>query len=404
MNMNEDQVYQKSIQNQFEDYIGAEATDDDFQVDEYDLTATPNDFNILTIYNFMESGTVRIPGFQRNYVWDLMRASKLIESIILGLPVPQIFLYEESKNKFLVIDGQQRLLSIYFFMKRRFPKKEKRVEIRRIFEEHGYIPDAYLADEDYFSDFNLSLPQKIIEGSDRLKPNKFKGLNYHTLEDYKIQFELRPIRNVIVKQNYPQDDDSAIYEIFNRLNSGGVNLYPQEIRASLYHSPFYEMLSRSNLNNKWRKLLKMPEPDLHMKDIELLLRAFAMLVEGDNYKPSLPKFLNRYSKESKKNTQEYNDYLERLFESFLDKCLLLSEDIFIRRSNKRFNIALFEAVFRAVCKPAFKQKKLLEENISIEKFHLLEKDPQFIKASTEGTTKTSNVQLRFDRAEMIFNQ
>src|SRR5260370_27909647 len=87
----------------FEDYVG---DDDDFQIDEYDLTATPNDFNVLTIFNFIQSGAVKIPGFQRNYVWDIKRASKLVESLILGLPVPQLFLYEESRNKFLVIDCQ----------------------------------------------------------------------------------------------------------------------------------------------------------------------------------------------------------------------------------------------------------------------------------------------------------
>ena len=81
----------------YSDYVNDE---DEFQIDEYDLTATPNDFNVLTIQSFIESGAVKIPGFQRNYVWDIKRASKLIESLILGLPVPQVFLYEESRNKF----------------------------------------------------------------------------------------------------------------------------------------------------------------------------------------------------------------------------------------------------------------------------------------------------------------
>lgn len=75
----------------FEDY--AEEADD-LQIEEYDITAAPNDFNVLTIYSFIEAGSVKIPGFQRNYVWDIGRASKLIESLILGLPVPQVFLYE----------------------------------------------------------------------------------------------------------------------------------------------------------------------------------------------------------------------------------------------------------------------------------------------------------------------
>jgi len=78
---------------------------DDSQIKEYDITASPNDFNMSTMFSFIESGAVKIPGFQRNYVWDVKRASKLIESIIIGLPIPQIFLYEEERNKFLVIDG-----------------------------------------------------------------------------------------------------------------------------------------------------------------------------------------------------------------------------------------------------------------------------------------------------------
>jgi uncharacterized protein with ParB-like and HNH nuclease domain len=102
----------------FDDYSGEE---DVTEIDEYDITASPNDFNVLTLHNFVEAGAVRIPGFQRNFVWDIGRASKLIESLILGLPVPQIFLYEQLRNRFLVIDGQQRLMSIYYFIKRRFP-------------------------------------------------------------------------------------------------------------------------------------------------------------------------------------------------------------------------------------------------------------------------------------------
>jgi Protein of unknown function DUF262 len=111
----------------FEDYAEG---DEEAQIDEYDITASPNDFNVLTLFSFIESGAVRIPGFQRNFVWDRVRASKLIESLIIGIPVPQLFLYEQARNKFLVIDGQQRLMTVYYFMKRRFPRREKRVELR----------------------------------------------------------------------------------------------------------------------------------------------------------------------------------------------------------------------------------------------------------------------------------
>jgi len=120
------------------------------QVKEYDITLTPNDFNVMSLYSFMESGAVRIPGFQRNFVWDLGRASKLIESLILGLPVPQLFLYEEAHNRFLVIDGQQRLMFIYYFIEQRFPRKEKRAELRSKFSLESRIPNKVLHDDKYF--------------------------------------------------------------------------------------------------------------------------------------------------------------------------------------------------------------------------------------------------------------
>jgi uncharacterized protein with ParB-like and HNH nuclease domain len=205
-----------------DDWVDDYAEDaDEVQIDEYDITASPNDFNVLTIYNFLEAGSVRIPGFQRNFVWDLGRASKLIESLLLGLPVPQIFLYEAGRNEFLVIDGQQRLMSIYYFVKQRFPRKEKRAELRAVFDDQGKIPDPVLENSEYFEDFRLKLPESLPS-----RPNRFKGLTYSTLSNYKTQFDLRTIRNVIIKQNSPQDDDSSMYEVFNRLNTGGINLKP----------------------------------------------------------------------------------------------------------------------------------------------------------------------------------
>jgi uncharacterized protein with ParB-like and HNH nuclease domain len=132
---------------------------EDLEIDEYDLVAAPNDWNTRTICDFIDSGAVQIPGFQRNYVWDIKRASKLIESLILGLPVPQVFLYEESRNRFLVIDGQQRLLTLFFFSKGRFPKKHYRADLRHLLNE-GDIDDGVLFDDANFEPFRLSLPAR----------------------------------------------------------------------------------------------------------------------------------------------------------------------------------------------------------------------------------------------------
>ncbi len=71
---------------------------DSSPIGQYDIVSSPNDFNIVTIVDFIKSGIVKIPGFQRNFVWDIKRASKLIESILIGLPIPQIFLRSSCMN------------------------------------------------------------------------------------------------------------------------------------------------------------------------------------------------------------------------------------------------------------------------------------------------------------------
>jgi len=362
---------------------------------EYNITSSPNDFNTKTIFDFMERGIVKIPGFQRNYVWDIKRASKLIESIIMGLPIPQIFLYEKDKNEFLVIDGQQRLMTIYYFFKKRFPRQDKRIELRKVFDTEGKIPDRILESNNYFTDFELKLTELVPELDNRLD-----DLNYSTLEDNdRNTFDLRTIRIVIIKQSHPPDDHSAMYEIFYRLNTGGMNLNPQEIRASLYHSDFYDMLSKLNLNSKWRRLTK-PEPDLHMKDIEIIVRGFGMLMENENYKPSMVKFLNTFSQKSKTfDTQKIN-YLKELFEKFLDACGDLPNKVFLTQSGQ-FNVSMFEAVFVAATSEPYQNEDIDVKIIEADKLNTLREDQDFSDAIQRQTTSKKNVLMRINRAREI---
>lgn len=367
-------------------------SDEEYSFTEYDVTSSPNDFNVKTIYDFIISGSIKIPDFQRNYVWDLKRASKLIESIITGIPIPQIFLYEKSKNNFLVIDGQQRLMTIYYFINKRFPNKDKRSELRDIYDERRKIPEEILENDDYFTKFNLKLPGKTPD-----KVNRLNKLNYDTLDEYKRTFELRPIRMIIIKQNAPPNDDSVIFEIFNRLNSGGVNLAPQEIRVSLYYSDFYKMLKRINQAEKWRTLIGQEDPDIHMKDIEIILRGFAMLMEGNKYKPSMTRFLNTFSENAKKFPKQDIDYLEKLFHSFLNKCVPLGDKIFISKKGK-FNISMYEAIFSAICKRPYENRNFDIDEIDATKFYNLKENPKFIDSIQSHTTNTEMVKARLNTA------
>jgi hypothetical protein len=171
----------------------------------------------------------------------------------------------------------------------------------------------------------------------------------------------------------------------------------------MYHSGFYDMLYRVNQDTRWRALLGDEEPDIHMKDIEVLLRGFAMLIDGRNYAPSLVRFLNQFSRRCESNTGTQNNYLEELFLSFLDACKNLPLGAFINVRNNRFNMALFEAVFSAISKNAFGERRKLIGIIDKDEIVGLAEDKDFLAASIEGTTRTLNVGIRIKRAEEILN-
>lgn len=359
---------------------------EEFAISEFDLSSSPNDFNVKTIFDFIESGVIKIPPFQRNFVWDIKRASKLIESLILGIPVPQLFLYEEDRNTFLVIDGQQRLMSIYYFIKMRFPKKEKAHELRKLFNEHGSIPNEYLHNNEYFRDFNLNLPEILPQNK-----NKFNKLNYETLGEYKTTLDLRTIRNIIIKEREKDSEKNAIFEIFNRLNSGGINLKPQEIRMALFNSSFVDMLQELNTNDKWRLLLNQSTPDINSKDVEILLRGFAMLVQ-EEYSQPMGKFLNNFALKAKSFSTNQNTYLKDLFISFLTAC---EDDSMFMSSNGRFSISLFEAIFVVVCEPYFhKQTLIMDKIIDSNSIYKLKSDENFVLYTTKDTASKKSVDER----------
>ena len=319
----------------------------------------------------------------------------LIESLILGLPVPQIFLYEQSKNNFLILDGQQRLLSIYFFIKKRFPKRDAIGKIRESFLREGTLKADILADDDLFENFNLKL-SKTQDG----RENRFNNLNHETLGENKVSFDLRPIRCITLKQNEPRDDDSSMYEIFDRLNTGGVNLMPQEIRANLYHSEFFKHLYEWNKLPEWRRLLVHENEDPRMRDVELLLRAFALLISGDKYKPSMSSFLDNFSRNARKFEPLKVAFYDKILKDFFSVNPSLPRDVLTRGST--LSIALFECIFVYSCNPMIKSEGA-ERPLPIQESRLrqLAEDEKFNEYLQEGTTKKENVRGRMKRAQEI---
>lgn len=310
--------------------------DSDITIKDYDIVSSPNDFNVLSYFNFIEAGAIQIPGFQRHYVWDIRKASKLIESILMGLPIPQIFLYEGGKNSFLVIDGQQRLMTIYYFMKGRFPKRDARAQVRAIFNEKGRLDPSDLENDDLFGPFRLSFNP---DGGQ----SPYQGLTYASLDELKGTFDLRTIRNIMVKQVRPDDDKSSIFELFNRLNTGGVNLSQQEVRMSLFYGDFMKMAVSLNEDHNWRVILNS-NPDQRQKDVEILLRMFALASDWPSYKKPLSKFINMYCR----RMQDFGDVdglYRDLFALYCADMSAIDRDLYVEPKSKRVSVPILEACF-----------------------------------------------------------
>lgn len=364
---------------------------DDSSVVSYDISIIPNDFNVLTINSLIESNIISMPAFQRNYVWDKKRASRFIESLILGLPVPQIFLYQLERNRYSIIDGQQRLLTIYFFIKQRFPKSGKRAFLRKEFEKEGKFTEEILNDNQFFQDFKLQFT-KLETGENHPLNNQM----YNTLDaDKKNSLDLMPIRCMAIRQNKPEDN-GAMYEIFNRLNTGGINLSPQEIRGCIYESKFYKLIYKLNTTNEWRKLIGKVEEDDKFRDVEILLRSFAFYYDSGDYSGSMIKFLNNFSRNAMLFKDKEIKMFENVFYKFIEACSDINPKSFLN-NNGSFNVSLFDSVFTVVSKKI--DSNIEKIKITQSAFDRLRRDSQFKEAITHSTSHVDSVKSRLDLAE-----
>lgn len=261
----------------------------------YEISTYPADFTLEVLCNKWRKGDIVIPDFQRRFVWNLNQSSKLIESFMLGLPVPPIFLYIDKTTNNLVIDGQQRLKSIFYF-----------------FGEAG--PDKLNERESKFLSFKL---RGLAESS----PWYEKSFDDFSEED-KNRLNDSILRAIVVKQLNPHDNTS-IYHIFERLNTGGTLLNNQEIRNCVYSGPFNESLLRLNQYSSWRKVFTKSVEDNRQKDVELILRFFALHDDLESYKKPMKDFLSTYFGNEKIRFMEKTDIqkMEEIFKNTIDSII-----------------------------------------------------------------------------------
>ncbi len=251
---------------------------------EFDIATYPSDLTLSVIHEMWTDKDITIPSFQRNFVWNIKQSSLLIESFLLGLPVPQVFFYIDSENKNLVIDGQQRIMSIIYFF------------------------------EGYFGPENLQGRRAVfrLTGLSKDSPYAGKKLTDLTTQDQR-RLKGAVLRAVNIKQLAPVNQSTSMFHIFERLNTGGTPLRPQEIRNCVFHGDLVKELNQLNEDANWRTILSRKPLDKHQRDVEMILRIFAMTERGGEYEKPMKEFLNQQMKAHTKGrgTDKIEKFVER---------------------------------------------------------------------------------------------
>jgi hypothetical protein len=326
--------------------------------DLYSITSFGADLDAETLVKRLKKGQYHVPDFQRQFVWSKVEASKFIESLLLGLPVPGIFLYKESDGpKHLVIDGQQRLKSLMFYFSGLFGETK----------------------------FRLS----------GLK-TRWNGLSVDELDDDdRTRLECAIVHATIFKQDSPVQNMDSVYEVFERINTGGMKLSPQEIRSCVAYGDFNSMLFEVNKNTKWRGMYG--KSSSRLKDIELILRFFAFRDNRQNYKSPMKKFLTDYMVEKRNPDESQKGIFVERWNAVIDKLDEAIGDRIFRPSGRAMNVAFFDSFTVATSIKLAQNPALSIDAIRIA-YGILEKDRDFQHSILSGTATTSSVNSRFDLA------
>jgi len=310
--------------------------------------------------NKVDTGDIEIPEFQRGHVWPLSKASKLVESFLLGLPVPQIFLYQEpTAHKLLVVDGQQRLMAIHHFFKGIYKGKEFR-----------------------------------LTGLD----SQWNGKRFDDISDAdKRRLKNVTLRSTIFEQVDPSDDTS-IFEVFERLNTGGMLLTAQEVRNAVIGGDLNILTKTLNQVASWRALNNRKTEDMRLRDVELVLRVLALEDSFETYKKPLNAFLNDFLGSHKVLSSQEKETMTSKFTRTSD---LIKDEIGVNafKLKKTVNSALADAVFVGVCR----NLDYLTNDLGTAYASLL-KNSEFVESVEQHTTDNDKINMRITLAIQTFRQ
>jgi uncharacterized protein with ParB-like and HNH nuclease domain len=321
---------------------------------EYKINTYGADYTIEILSKKLENKEIMIPSFQRKFVWDIKKASKLIESFLLGLPVPQIFLYrEEETQNLLVIDGQQRLKSVNYFL------------------------------EGIWENGNAFRLKGVLS---KWENKLFKDLS----ESEKRKLNNSVLRASVFEQTAPEDNNSSMFQIFERLNSGGVILTQQEIRNCIYHGKIVKFLNQLNEYKPWREILNKDLPDRRAKDVELILRMLSLSDDWGSYDKPMRDFMNKWMKKKRNLSQGEQDKYKSLFHNIVD---VVSNELGSKafRPVRSVSPPVVDSVFVGLANSSNMKE-------GIKKYSQLMEDEDYLKNIKGATTNVEVVTTRIRRA------
>ncbi len=342
--------------------------DDSIPIINYDISSYGADLDVKDLVERLDHGDIIVPKFQRNYVWNKKMAEQFIESLLLELPVPGIFLFQDiDSKKLLVIDGQQRLKTLFYFCNGLFPSKSN------------------IEANESFSLINV-LPQ-------------FENLTYETLNDsYRRILNNSIIHTTIIKQNTSQEP-SAIIHIYERINNRGIAFSNQEMRNAVYGGKFIDLITDLNTNTSWRKVFG--HEDLRLRDQELIIRFLALFFEADIYKPPLSEFLNSFVAKYREPEQAFIEECKNIFVNAINIAYkAVGKDVF--KIRKALYTTIFDSVMVGIA------KRLKESStIDYKRFQLvydeLIANSEYIEA-IKAPTSNRNVLKRLKIAIEVFSR
>lgn len=342
------------------------STLDEIPKEQRNLRTQAYDKSISDVVSMMNDDEIVLdPDYQRKYIWDNKTASLLIESILLNVPIPIVYVAEDDDSRWNVVDGLQRLNALKRFFANEFKLR------------------------------GLEVLQEL------------NGLQYSTLNPKAARILRNGILRIILifKESHPD----IKYDIFMRLNRGAVKLSDQELRNCLYRGSLNGLLKELRTNKKFLQMLGLNEPHSRMEDAELILRYFTIADSFDvesgelhNYTGKVKSSLNRYFESRRHLSSLEIDQLRQRFEATVQKVYEVFGNEAFRRINldgildKRVSRAIMDVIMTSFEKTNAAELVAHKEDIRKLLADLPYRDQMFNNSITIGTSDKKQLEYRLN--------